>query len=84
MTEDDSDSPTTWEKLRTLTDWAGTVLFLPEDEEAESRYSQTGVECCGDWTGWEAKRFMDETHEAALDKAYAAFMAKPDNVITKD
>jgi hypothetical protein len=30
------------------------------------------VECCGEWTGWEDRRFNGETLEAAVSAAYQA------------
>lgn len=47
----------------------GSVLICPDDEEAASADRQTAVDCTGDWTNWEERRFYGRTIPEALAKA---------------
>jgi hypothetical protein len=50
----------------------GSVLICPDDEEATHRDKQTAVDCVGDWTNWEERRFYGATIPECLAKAAEA------------
>lgn len=39
----------------------GSVTILPDNDEANHRSEQVGIDCCGEWTNWQDQRFMGES-----------------------
>lgn len=50
----------------------GSVSILCDDEEANTREEATAVDCIGDWTNWQERRFYGETIIQCLAKAAVA------------